>query len=57
MVSPDNLKIIPELINDIEQNNKFETQIQKIRSQTVFNISQSAKTGADFIQKLIQYNK
>ena len=57
VVSPNNLKIIPGLINDIEQNNKFGEGIQKIRLQTVFNIGESAKTGADFIQKLIRYNK
>ena len=56
IVTPNNLKIIPELIKDSTKNNKFSQQIQKIRSETVFNIGESAKIGADFIQQLIKSN-
>jgi len=54
IVSPNNLKIIPDLIKDTNKNNKFSQQIRKIRSETVFNIGESAKIGADFIQQLIE---
>ena len=56
VVSPNNLKIIPDLIKDTNKNNKFSQQIRKIRSETVFNIGESAKIGADFIQQLIKSN-
>ena len=56
IVSPNNLKIIPDLIKDTNKNNKFSQQIRKIRSETVFNIGESAKIGADFIQQLIKSN-
>ena len=56
IVSPNNLKIIPDLIKNTTKNNKFSQQIQKIRSETVFNIGESAKIGADFIQQLIKSN-
>ena len=54
VVSPNELKIIPKLINDIDQRDKFSEQIQKIRSDTIFNIGGSAKIGAAFIQQLIK---
>ena len=53
-VSPDELENIPKLINNIDQNDEFTKQIQKIRSDTVFNIGESAKTGAEFIQCIIK---
>ena len=53
-VSPDVLENIPKLINNIDQNDEFTKQIQKIRSDTVFNIGESAKTGAEFIQCIIK---
>jgi len=53
-VSPDELEIIPKLINKIDQNNFFNKQIQEIRSDTVFNIGESAKIGAEFIQRIIK---
>ena len=56
IVSPNNLKIIPALIKDTNKNNKFSQQIQKMRSEIVFNIGESAKIGADFIQQLIKSN-
>jgi len=56
VVSPNELKIIPKLINDIDQRDKFSEQIQKIRSDTIFNIGGSAKIGATFIQQLIKSN-
>ena len=56
IVSPNNLKIIPDLIKDMNKNNKFSEQIRKMRSETVFNIGESAKIGADFIQQLIKSN-
>ena len=56
IVSPNSLKIIPDLIKDTNKNNKFSQQIRKMRSETVFNIGGSAKIGADFIQQLIKSN-
>ena len=56
IVSPNSLKIIPDLIKDTNKNNKFSQQIRKMRSETVFNIGESAKIGADFIQQLIKSN-
>ena len=56
IVSPNNLKIIPDLVKDTNKNNKFSQQIRKMRSETVFNIGESAKIGADFIQQLIKSN-
>ena len=43
-------------IKDTNKNNKFSQQIRKMRSETVFNIGESAKIGADFIQQLIKSN-
>ena len=54
IVSPNNLKIIPDLVKNMNKNNKFSQQIRKMRSETVFNIGESAKIGADFIQQLIK---
>ena len=56
IVSPNNLKIIPDLVKNTNKNNKFSQQIRKMRSETVFNIGESAKIGADFIQQLIKSN-
>ena len=56
IVSPNNLKIIPDLVKNMNKNNKFSQQIRKMRSETVFNIGESAKIGADFIQQLIKSN-
>jgi len=56
IVSPNSLKIIPDLVKDTNKNNKFSQQIRKMRSETVFNIGESAKIGADFIQQLIKSN-
>ena len=56
IVSPNNLKIVPDLVKNMNKNNKFSQQIRKMRSETVFNIGESAKIGADFIQQLIKSN-
>lgn len=52
VVSPKNLEIIPEIIENIFTNNTLHEQIKKIRSETVYNIRKSAIVGADMIEKI-----
>jgi hypothetical protein len=52
VVSPKNLEIIPEIIENIFINNTLHEQIKKIRSETVYNIKKSAIIGADVIEKI-----
>jgi len=53
IVSPKNLEKIPKLITSSYENDKnISEQIKSIRSKTVFNICNSAKIGANYIQKL-----
>ena len=52
VISPNNLVIIPEIIENIFNNNPLNEQIKKIRSETVYNISNSAIIGADIIEKI-----
>jgi len=53
VVSPKDLEKIPEFILDSNKNKKIiSDQIKNILSKTVFNINNSAKVGAEFIQEL-----
>jgi len=53
VISPRNLEKIPNLITSSDENDKvISEQIKVIRSKTVYNISNSAKVGAQYIQKL-----
>ena len=52
VVSPNNLEIIPQIIENIFNNNPLKEQIKKIRSETVYNIGKSAIIGADIIEKI-----
>ena len=52
VVSPNNLGIIPQIIENIFNNNPLKEQIKKIRSETVYNIGKSAIIGADVIEKI-----
>jgi len=55
VVSPTNLEKIPELIKNIDKNNQIiHEQFQEIRSKIVYNIGNSAKIGAKYIQQLIE---
>jgi YidC/Oxa1 family membrane protein insertase len=54
IISPNNLKVIPDLINDTNENNKFSKQIRKIRSEAVFNIGESAKIGARYLVECLE---
>ena len=56
VVLPNNLKVIPELIKNMNEISNSSKQIKKILSETVFNIGESAKVGANFIQQLIVSN-
>ena len=53
MISPDNLESISEILNTIEKNDLNNKKIQEIRSQTVYNIGDSAIIGANYIMKLL----
>ena len=53
VVSVNNLEEIPSIIKDLGKNNQtFYEQIKKIRSKIVYNIGESAKIGAQYIQQL-----
>jgi YidC/Oxa1 family membrane protein insertase len=53
VVSPNRLEEIPNLIISSNKNDKnISEQIKEIRSKTVYNINNSAKIGAQYIQKL-----
>jgi len=52
VISPNNLEVIPEIIEDIFNKNPLKEQIKKIRSETVYNIGKSAIIGADIIEKI-----
>ena len=52
VVSPNNLEKIPEIIKNLENENLMSEQIRKIRSDTVYNIGNSAKIGAEIIEKI-----
>ena len=57
VVSPSNLEIIPELLNEYETSiSNFNHEIKNIRSKTVFNIQTSAKVGGEYILQLISEN-
>ena len=52
VVSTNNLEKIPEIIKNLENENLISEQIRKIRSETVYNIGNSAKIGAEIIEKI-----
>ena len=52
VVSTNNLEKIPEIIKNLENENLMSEQIRKIRSDTVYNIGNSAKIGAEIIEKI-----
>ena len=54
VVSPNNLEKIPEIIKNIKNDNSMSEQIRKIRSETVYNIGNSAKIGAGIIEKIYE---
>jgi len=56
VISPNNLESITDILNKIEDNDLFSKKIQEIRSQTVYNVSESAKIGTNYIVKLLDDN-
>jgi len=52
VVSPNNLEKIPEIIRNLDNDNSMSKQIRKICSETVYNIDNSAKIGAEIIEKI-----
>jgi len=53
VVLPNELEKITKILNNLEKDSKkFQEQIKELRSKTVFNISNSAKIGAKYIQEL-----
>ena len=55
VILPNNLEKIPEIIKNIKNDNSMSEQIRKIRSETVYNIGNSAKIGSEIIEKM--YNE
>ncbi len=54
IVSPNNLESILDILKKIPENDLNSKKIQQIRSETVFNIGESAKTGANYIVQLLK---
>ncbi len=54
IVSPNNLESILDILKTIQENDLSSKKIQEIRSQTVFNIGESAKIGANYIVQLLK---
>jgi len=54
IVSPNNLESILDILNTTQENDLNSKKIQEIRSQTVFNIGESAKIGANYIVQLLK---
>ena len=53
VVLPNNLEEIPLIIKDLEKNAQiFNKQIKEILSKTVYNVGESAKIGAKYIQQI-----
>ena len=52
LVSTNNLEKIPEINNNLDNDNLMSEQIRKIRSEIVHNIGNSAKIGAEIIEKI-----
>jgi len=55
VVPTNSLEKIPEIIKNLENENLMSKQIRKIRSETVYNIGNSAKIGSDVIEQI--YNE
>jgi len=53
VISPANLVKIPNVIKKINENKSLNNQIEKIRSETVYHIGNSAEIGSKYIQELI----
>jgi CDP-glycerol glycerophosphotransferase (TagB/SpsB family) len=54
IVSPNNLESIIDILKNIQENDLISKKIQEIRSENVFNIGKSAKTGANYIVQLLK---
>jgi len=54
IVSPNNLESILDILKMIQKNDMSSKRIHQIRSETVFNIGESAKTGANYIVQLLK---
>jgi len=52
VVSTNSLEKIPEIIQNLDNDNLMSEQIRKIRSEIVYNIGNSAKIGAEIIKKI-----
>ena len=54
VISTDNIEKIPKILNNLNNDSEdFKKQLQSIRQNTVFNISNSSKIGGKYIQKTI----
>ena len=54
IISQNNLESILDILKNIPENNVNSKKIQQIRSETVFNIGESAKIGANYIVQLLK---
>ena len=52
VVSTTDIKKIPDIISNMNKNDLSSEEIREIRSQMVFNVGESSKKGADFIEKI-----
>jgi len=54
VISTDNIEKIPKILNNLNNDSEdFKKQLQSIRQNTVFNISNSSKIGGKYIRKTI----
>ena len=54
VVSLDDIDKIPKILNDLNKNSEFfKNELDLIKKNTVFNISNSSVIGAKYIQKII----
>ena len=58
VISPNELESIPKIIESTYENiDLFKTKVQEVRNQTVFNLGQSGKKGAQEILKILNEKK
>jgi YidC/Oxa1 family membrane protein insertase len=53
VIDPNNLEKISDIIKKVDDDNFISKQIKKIRSESVYNLGNSAQIGANYIEKLL----
>lgn len=54
VISPNNLDEIPPLIKNFDKDTQIDKQIREIRAEVVYNIGESAKIGARYIESILK---